>query len=78
MRNLMQPRLEHLGVYQVGVRTYYVQRYYPNGGNTSYVYVFKKGDPSAKGIVFEDEEAFFDWADNAPKQYELFEASNSF
>ena len=78
MRNLMQPRLEHLGVYQVGVRTYYVQRYYPNGGNTSYVYVFRKGDPSAKGIVFEDEEAFFDWADNAPKQYELFEASNSF
>ena len=78
MLNLMQPRLEHLGVYQVGVRTYYVQRYYPNGGNTSYVYVFRKGDPAAKGIVFEDEADFFDWADNAPKQYELFEASNSF
>ena len=78
MRNLLPSKLEHLGTYQVGVRTYYVQRYYPNGGDQYWVYVFRKGDPSAKGIVFEDEEAFFDWADNAPKQYELFEASNSF
>ena len=78
MRNLLSPKLEHLGTYQVGVRSYYVQRYYPNGGNAYYVYVFKKGDPSARGIVFEDEEAFFDWADNAPRQLELWEtASNS-
>ena len=78
MRNLLTPKLEHLGTYQVGVRSYYVQRYYPNGGNAYYVYVFKKGDPSARGIVFEDEESFFDWADNAPRQLELWEtASNS-
>ena len=46
MRNLLTPKLEHLGTYQVGVRSYYVQRYYPGGGNASYVYVFRKGDPS--------------------------------
>ena len=76
MRNLLSPKLEHLGTYQVGVRTYYVQRYYPTGSGSYFVYIFRKGDPAAKGIVFEDEEAFFDWANNAPKQYELFEATN--
>lgn len=74
MRNLFPSKLEHIGTYQIGVRTYYVQRYYPAGSGAYFVYVFRKGDPSAKGIVFEDEADFFDWAEHAPKQLGLFEA----
>jgi len=72
MRNLFPAKIEHIGTYQIGVRSYYVQRYYPHGGDQYYVYVFRKGDPSARGIVFEDESDFFDWADNAPRPLELF------
>lgn len=74
MRNLFPAKIEHIGTYQIGVRSYYVQRYYPAGSGSYYVYVFRKGDPSARGIVFEDESDFFDWADNAPRQMELFQS----
>ena len=73
MRNLFPSRLEQVGTVQVGVKHYWVQRYYPNGGNNYCVYVYRKGEPQRKGMVFIDEEDFFDWAENAPKQLPLFD-----
>jgi hypothetical protein len=33
--------------------------------------VYRKGEPQRKGMVFQDEEDFFDWAENAPRQMAL-------
>jgi hypothetical protein len=71
MRNLFRPRLEQVGTVTVGINHYWVQRYYPNGGDNYCVYVYRKGAPQQRGMVFEDEEHFFDWAENAPRQMAL-------
>lgn len=72
MRNLFPSRLEHIGTIQVGVKHYYAQRYFPNGGNNFCVYVFLKGSPEQRGMVFQTTADFQHWADNAPQQIPLF------
>ena len=67
------PRMETIGTVTFKGHTYWVQRHYPNGGSQYCVYVFRKGALEKRGIVFKDEDAFFDWVERVPAQRELWD-----
>lgn len=67
-----QPRTEEVGTVTIGACHYWLQRYYPQGGTRYFIHVFKKGALNERGLVFRNEDDFFDWADNAPQQIPLF------
>lgn len=73
MNTRFTARVESIGIITRGAQSYWVQRHYPNGGSQYCVYVFYKGALEKRGIVFKDEDAFFDWVERVPAQRELWD-----
>lgn len=66
-------RVESIGIITRGAQTYWVQRHYPHGGSNYRVYVFYKGALEKRGIVFRNEDEFFEWVERVPAQRELWD-----